>query len=212
MGNAIQDQVDALEIFSPLPLPTFLQDIWVLHFYLATRATLILLISWQQLERNSPVGKQNLFLFSFAERLILVKHVLASMPLHVAMVLPLPKSTCKSIERLMMIFLWSGSESKQLGKKNCLPKEEDGLGLKRTSELNDVCFMKVGWRAFTSSSIWVVWFRDRYMKKRPLSSLSILGCWLLRLEKKKNQIPFTSPSSRYSVEDRQWKTNQSVVL
>lgn len=49
---------------------------------------------------------------SFSGQLVLIKHVLASMPLHIAMVLPCSVSICKSIESCMRQFLWSASETK----------------------------------------------------------------------------------------------------
>lgn len=46
---------------------------------------------------------------SFADLLILIKHVLSSIPLHTTSALPLPTSTCHDIEKLMTNFLWSGN-------------------------------------------------------------------------------------------------------
>ena len=46
---------------------------------------------------------------SFAGRLILVKHMLSSIPLHISLVIPIPSKTCLQIERLMRNFLWSSS-------------------------------------------------------------------------------------------------------
>lgn len=45
-------------------------------------------------------------LLSFAGRLTLVRHFLASIPLYNSLVLPLPFKTCLLIERMMRNFLW----------------------------------------------------------------------------------------------------------
>lgn len=114
---------------------------------------------------------------SFAGRLVLVRHVLGSMPLHIAMVLPLPKSICYSIEKLMRNFLWSGNDNHQRmhyvsWKKIYPPKEEGGLGVKYISEVNEACFLKLGWRAISTNNPWATWFRSRYMNKVLYHALS----------------------------------------
>lgn len=79
-------------------------------------------------EKKSGWKAKNL---SFSRRLVLVKHVLASMPIHISMVLPFPISVCKAIEKLMRNFLWSGSESsrKQIlsaRKKSAFVRRKEG--------------------------------------------------------------------------------------
>lgn len=81
---------------------------------------------------------------SFIGRLVLVKHVLASLSLHIAMALPLPISVCKSLEKCFMNFLWFASwEKRKLNsvgwEKVCLPKSEGGLGLRHLQEVNRAC-------------------------------------------------------------------------
>ena len=49
---------------------------------------------------------------SFAGRLILVRHVLGSIPTHSLMVFPLPNSTIKAMEALGCNFMWSNSYQK----------------------------------------------------------------------------------------------------
>lgn len=106
---------------------------------------------------------------SFADRLVLIKHVLSSMPLHIAMVRPLLKSTCHSIKRLMRNFLWSRSEDKQRShyvnwKRICLSKQERGLGIRYLSEVTNACLLKLGCRAISSFGLWASWLCSRYLK------------------------------------------------
>lgn len=44
---------------------------------------------------------------SFVGRLILVKHVISSMPLHISLSTPFPKKVSLHIERILRNFLWS---------------------------------------------------------------------------------------------------------
>ena len=108
-------------------------------------------------------------LLSFAGRLILVKHVLSSIPLHIALVIPLPSKTCLHIERLMRNFLWGADPSNSRchfvrWDKICLPKAEGSLGLRRLKDLNEACMLRLGWSAATEASLWADWFSTRYCK------------------------------------------------
>lgn len=145
--------------FLPLTLP--LPCCWV------ALVALILgffLLPWKKL--SSWQAKS----LSLVGRLGLVKHVLSSMPLHIAMVLPLPKSVCYSIESCFRNFLWSVEFSKSRANyfswdKVCLPISEGGLGIRRVHEFDTPCFIKLGWNAVSSTSLWASWFWDIYIKK-----------------------------------------------
>ena len=100
-------------------------------------------------------------LLSFAGRLILVKHVLSSIPMHTALVIPLPSKTCLLIERLMRNFFWGADPANSRGhfvrwEKICLPKAEAGLSLRRLKELNKACMLRLGWSAAAETSLWAV--------------------------------------------------------
>lgn len=142
--------------------------------------------------RGFQVGRLKL---SFPGRLVLVKHVLASMPIHIAMVLPLPKSVCNMIESCMKNFLWSASKSERRANfvswgKVCLPKQEGDLDIRRAHERNAACFIKMGWKALSSASLWTKWFSFRYLRKG--FSIPILSnSWVLVFGKRSNsQLPF----------------------
>lgn len=87
---------------------------------------------------------------SFVGWLILVKHVLSSIPLHISLALPTPCKTSLQIERVMRNFLWSASLEKQRSnlvnwELVCLPKTQGGLGLRRVKEFNEACLLQLGW-------------------------------------------------------------------
>ena len=106
---------------------------------------------------------------SFAGRLIMVKHVLSSIPLHISLAIPIPSKTCPQIERLMRNFLWLVSPEKMCSLVNwetvCLPKTEGGLGLRRVKDFNEACMMKLGWSAVSIDSLWAGWFCARYFRR-----------------------------------------------
>lgn len=101
---------------------------------------------------------------SSAGRLIMVKHVLSSIPVHISFVIPIPSKTSSQIEHLMRNFLWSSSSEKKKRSNMvkwdlvCVPKAEGGLGLRRLKEVNDGCLLNLGWIAATSDSLWSTWF------------------------------------------------------
>ncbi|KAJ8618130.1 hypothetical protein MRB53_014316 [Persea americana] len=106
-------------------------------------------------------------------RLILIRHVLSSMAIHLAATLPLPSSTCNALESAMRKFLWSGNANSS--KINyvkwatvTLSKAEGGLDVRRLSKINAASSIKLGWQASTGDSIWSSWFKNKYFKHHPI--------------------------------------------
>ena len=98
----------------------------------------------------------------FVGRLVLVRHVFSSMPIHLALSIPIPIKVFHSIKKLFRNFFWSANPTQT--KKNlinwkvvCLPKEEGDLGLRRVKEMNEAYMLRLGRLAMTSSSIWASW-------------------------------------------------------
>lgn len=116
---------------------------------------------------------------SFAGRLILVKHALSSISLHISLVIPILCKTCLQMERLMRNLLWSANPDKLSSnlirwETVCLPKSDGGLGLRRVKEVNETCLMKLGWSAASADSLWAKWFRTRYFKRSSIWDEGIL--------------------------------------
>lgn len=79
-------------------------------------------------------------LLSHAGRLTLIKHVLASIPLHILAVSLLPSSTINISHRMMTKFFWGANDGTQRHAwismdKIFRPTEEGGLGLRRLDDL-----------------------------------------------------------------------------
>eukprot|EP00268_Persea_americana_P045831 TRINITY_DN4696_c1_g3_i2.p1 TRINITY_DN4696_c1_g3~~TRINITY_DN4696_c1_g3_i2.p1 ORF type:complete len:180 (+),score=20.22 TRINITY_DN4696_c1_g3_i2:615-1154(+) len=95
---------------------------------------------------------------SFAGRLILVKHVLSSIPLHISFSTPFPKKVSLYIEWILSNFLWSAgclklNITRSIGKLFASLNFEGRLGIERVCEVNDACMLKLGWSGMTTSSI-----------------------------------------------------------
>ena len=110
---------------------------------------------------------------SFAGRLILVKHVLAIIPLNIFLSTPCPKKVCLHIEWILRNFLWSTNYSKSkhnivLWEIVCLPKSEGGLGIRCINDVNDSCMLKLGWIGKTPSSLSENWIKARYLKSNSI--------------------------------------------
>lgn len=117
-------------------------ELWVTNIPCIIKTT-----SWVFFKFLSSVG-----------RLILVRHVLSSIPLHISLVLSLPSKTCLLIERMMRNFMWSPNLEKKKSnlvrwKTVHLPKEEVGLGLRRVKEFNEVCLLKLAWSVISTDSL-----------------------------------------------------------
>lgn len=142
------------------------------------------------------------------------EYVLASMSLHIAMVLPLPISVCKSIEKCIRNFWRLASLDKSKSHfvnwgKVCLPKLEGGPGIHRLQEINSACFISLGWRAVSSSSMWATSFRDRFMRKCLFRFGGFSSERLLYMEEDYNL--YLSSQSRSYMEGGQWQICELLI-
>lgn len=135
-------------------------------------------------------------MLSFAGRVILIKHVLQSLPIHILRVVPIP-SVCIFLEKWMRNFFWSGGPEhakRSLLNWNsvCRPKSKGGLGFRRIKDMISANSVRLGWTAVSSSSLWASWFRAKYLKGFSpwhLISLSIGSC-IWRLIKRSSHFLF----------------------
>jgi len=116
-------------------------------------------------------------LLRFAGRLHLLSSVL-SFQVYWAKVSILPKTIIKLIEQKFNQFLWGGGYSKAHAKvacdKLCAPKQEGGLGIKRTEVWNKASMLNHIWNLFTKAgSLWVAWIESNSLKGRSLLQVSI---------------------------------------
>ncbi|KAK1299747.1 putative ribonuclease H protein [Acorus calamus] len=109
---------------------------------------------------------------SQAGKLILVRHVLSSIPIYTSLSFPIPNPIIASLEKLMRAFLFSTSDSHVSlpipWDKVCSPKDEGGLGIRRIKDVNLACQAKLSWRAMTSTSCWAKFMDFRYLHQKPV--------------------------------------------
>lgn len=86
-------------------------------------------------------------IFSFGGKIILLKHFLNSMPIHMISVMNLTKGVIKGLTRIFSTFLWGSNDRKK--KRNwvfrsliCLQLEEGGLGIRDLMEIQVSLLMK----------------------------------------------------------------------
>uniref|UniRef100_A0A251TIJ6 Putative reverse transcriptase domain-containing protein n=1 Tax=Helianthus annuus TaxID=4232 RepID=A0A251TIJ6_HELAN len=88
---------------------------------------------------------------SIGGRLMLIKSVLASLPIYYLSLFRAPSSVLESIEKIMRKFLWTGSKDGKgvhwVSWENVTkPKQYGGLGVSKLSEVNTALLVKWAWR------------------------------------------------------------------
>ncbi|KAL9278245.1 putative ribonuclease H domain-containing protein [Arabidopsis thaliana] len=80
----------------------------------------------------------------------------------------LPASTLESLDKVSRTFLWGGTTDKRklhllAWTKICKPKEEGGLGVRGSRDMNKALVAKVGWRLLgDDKSLWARVLRSKY--------------------------------------------------
>ncbi|XP_042974708.1 uncharacterized protein LOC122306346 [Carya illinoinensis] len=109
-------------------------------------------------------------MLSFGGKILLLRHVLNSMPIHILSVVKVPKAVFGMINKIFSNFLWGSS----LGNKKrkwvawhqiCKPMEEGGIGIRDLVEVQQSLFMKFGWKLVTGVSLWADFFREKYLHR-----------------------------------------------
>ncbi|XP_027081100.2 uncharacterized protein [Coffea arabica] len=107
-------------------------------------------------------------LLSFGGKIVLIKHVLESMPVHLMSASVIPGKVFKIIEKTCSSFLWgSFNESKfhwirwsQL----CYPVDEGGVGFQRLQDVYTAFSSKLWWNFRTRSSLWETFMKAKYCR------------------------------------------------
>ncbi|XP_071909763.1 uncharacterized protein [Coffea arabica] len=86
-----------------------------------------------------------------SRKIVLIKHVLSSIPLHLLVAVSPPKSVLATVERFVANFLWGsdegGSKHYWICRKDlCAAKEEGGVGLRSMADVVDAFSIKLWWR------------------------------------------------------------------
>lgn len=118
-------------------------------------------------------------LSTFSGRIILIKHVLQSMPIHLLSALCPPKGVIKSLHRVFAKFFWANTLNEKRRHWSAwddlsYPVKEGGLGLKFLLDINKALIAKLWWNFRISiGSLWSIYMGNNYCKKmRPSFFLS----------------------------------------
>ncbi|GAV88569.1 hypothetical protein CFOL_v3_31991 [Cephalotus follicularis] len=135
----------------------------------------------------------------------------------------LPKSTLKDCENIMHNYLWAGSGGRKRSKVSwslvCKPKEEGGLGLRRSTDCNKAAVMKLIWEILTNKqTLWVRWCKAEILKGQSLwqmerkQGLSVTWKFLLNLRNliSANLVYSIGHNSSWSLWNDPWLHNRSL--
>lgn len=112
--------------------------------------------------RDTLAGWVGRLLF-FQARLVLIKSVIASYPIHSMAEYKWPSRIIRDCETAIRNFLWTGDSKTSrcfvVGfDKLCCPFSEGGLGLTRLKVMNKALIMKLWWK------IWAQFLHAKYLK------------------------------------------------
>nr|XP_016436823.1 PREDICTED: uncharacterized protein LOC107762942 [Nicotiana tabacum] len=109
-------------------------------------------------------------MMSSGGRMILIKHVLQSLPTYILSAMNPPKGITKLMEKHFANFFWGTNEGKNKyhwssWNNLCLPKEEGGAGVKKMEDIIDTLNIKRWWRFRTHPSLWANLLKNKYCKR-----------------------------------------------
>ncbi|VFQ93968.1 unnamed protein product [Cuscuta campestris] len=102
-----------------------------------------------------------------AGRLVLINHVLNTLPNYFLATNTLPKSIKHLLDHKMAKFLWGGNPSKHhwiSWQKLCTPKDEGGLGTGDFNSLEKAFSLKLWWKYHHDNGLWAKLMRAKYWR------------------------------------------------
>ncbi|XP_071902709.1 uncharacterized protein [Coffea arabica] len=107
-------------------------------------------------------------LLSTGEKLILIKHVLNSMPMYLLQVLKPPKVVIVALGKIFNALLWDKAhDSKRIHwaswERLCFPTEKGGLGVRSLNDMVTAFSYKLWWRLRQQGSIWSDFMYSKYI-------------------------------------------------
>lgn len=125
---------------------------------------------------------------SYADRLQLIKSVIASITNFWCAAFCLPQACIDDIESMCSAFLWSGSPNntstaKVAWTEVCRPYADGGLGIRRVHDVSTVFILKLIWRLLSQpSSLWCTWVSQYLLRGETLWDVKDtgLGSWMWR--------------------------------
>lgn len=105
-------------------------------------------------------------------RLILIKHVLSAILVHILKIMEPPKGIIRKLEKVMADIFWERFDD--FNKRHCIswksishPTEENGLGIRSLYHTMQAFSCKLWWKFRTSPSLWTRFFASKYGSQEP---------------------------------------------
>ncbi|XP_075084814.1 uncharacterized protein LOC142168056 [Nicotiana tabacum] len=103
-------------------------------------------------------------------RIILIKHVLQSLPTYILSAMNPPKGIIKLVEKHFANFFWGTNDGKNKyhwssWNNLCLPKDEGGTGVRKMEDIIYTLSIKRWWRFRTQPSLWANFLKSKYCKR-----------------------------------------------
>ncbi|VFQ66831.1 unnamed protein product [Cuscuta campestris] len=102
-----------------------------------------------------------------AGRLVLIKHVLNTIPNYFLAANTIPKAISHLLKQKMARLWWGGGTSKHhwiCWKKLCYPMEEGGLGIRDLNSLENAFSLKLWWKFYQDNGLWAKLMRAKYWR------------------------------------------------
>ena len=117
---------------------------------------------------------------SIGGKLILIKHVLNSIPIFLLQVLQPRQTIVKQLDRLLNKFLWDNWGDARMHWKSwgnlCFPVQDEVLGFRSFNDIVDAFSMKLWWKLRCNDSIWALFMSRKYIRHaHPMDSFSRVG-------------------------------------
>ncbi|VFQ73486.1 unnamed protein product [Cuscuta campestris] len=99
-----------------------------------------------------------------AGRLVLINHVLNTLPNYFLASNTMPKSIKRLLDQKMARFWWGGKHHWISWQKLCAPKEEGGLGTRDFKSLENAFSLKLWWKYHNDNGLWARLMKAKYWR------------------------------------------------
>nr|XP_027090418.1 uncharacterized protein LOC113711451 [Coffea arabica] len=142
-----------------------------------TRASVDCLQAVSSLLREAKLLHWSSRFLSAGGKIILLRHVLNSMPIYLLQVSKPPKGIFLRLGRLFNAFLWDGKDGRRIHwsswEKLCFPVAEGGLGFRSLLDVEKAFAMKLWWRIRQKNSTWARFMHRKYIGDQHPSSAEV---------------------------------------
>lgn len=102
---------------------------------------------------------------SVGGRIIFIRHVLSSLPIHLLSVMPVPRKVIDTLERCFADFLWGSPclANADIGwLVLCKPTHEGGIGVRSLQDVSVSLRLKQCWKVHNGIGIWANYVNAKY--------------------------------------------------